>query len=285
MSYSTGTSNAKHHPYRIFVRTKQTKETFTTDEQVLAIVGYGMSAGLTAASLITMVDSATDGALIDTANQSYGLDNDDANGVLDLDDLPLTGSAGDIIIINLADNSGDTAAKIVTITDDDDVDTVLKVIGDYAAFVSNGTKWSWLCTHYEAIDTNSITHSEAELTTTFVEIGACREKPTMEGSEGEEFMANWGDSYTISEILEVNFSDVQVNLANYTFLRLLRDYNTGKTDFAYVDVDSPGVAAFAYELIIKPLPKFVGNDLNEISVSAKKEVPDIDVNFEIHNEV
>ena len=284
MSYTVGKSHAKKHPYRIFVRSGQTKETFTTDEQVLAIVGYGMSAGLTAASLITMVDSATDGALIDTVNQSYGLDNDDADGELYLDDLPLTGSAGDIIIINLADNSGDTVAKIVTITDDDNVDTILTVIGDYAVFVSDGSKWSWLATHLEAIDTNSVVNTEADLITTFKEIGACKEKPSITGSEGEEFMSNTADSITISENLEVAIEDTQVNALNYAYLRSLVLANNGQVDFAFVDTESVGESAFVYDMIIKALPLFVGNDLNVMSITAKKEAGNLDNHFALHNE-
>ena len=281
MSYTVGKSHAKKHPYRIFVRSGQTKETFTTDEQILAIVGYGMSAGL------PNVDVTTDGddeASITDTNKSYSLSTDGENGEVNfsIDPTLPAATAEDIIIIYLADN--ETGSYTVDVIDGNLVSVTLSVIGDYVGLVYRGAKWVWFCTYFKAIDAGSVEHTIANQITTFHEIGACKEKPSITGSEGEEFMSNTADSITISENLEVAIEDTQVNALNYAYLRSLVLANNGQVDFAFVDTESVGESTFVYDMIIKALPLFVGNDLNVMSITAKKEAGNLDNHFALHNE-
>ena len=111
----------------------------------------------------------------------------------------------------------------------------------------------------------------------FGKLGALDEKPTLEGSEGEELNIASCDSITIAEMIEGSFNQIEVTKGNYDALRGLAA--NGYVDILYFDADYPAVTVGARKVRLKVFPKISGNDLNRIEMTFKKDVPDLDDYF------
>lgn len=116
----------------------------------------------------------------------------------------------------------------------------------------------------------------------FGRIGAVEEKPYIKGSEGEEINLASCDAHTISEVMEGMFNNIEFTKGNYEALRALM--KNGEVDVLFYDnssTDTKAVSIGARKVNLKVFPNAVGNDLNKIEISFKKEAGDIDDYFGI----
>jgi len=268
MSYTYGKGAIKKHCYDVFVRTHPTDDQITNfsyaprgsefdnyyqlfalaqlKDKMLAEIDIAWTDGDEGHKVLQKdawynIDTSGGAITIDfdsvVADQVIG-ESGDGTGTNAVQYEPVRhGQVGNIIVFELTD-----ATNALTITDSYTTSTVLENVGDIAVFICDDSN-TWIDDATVAgfdewklwffLKEGSLGSPECHY---YTKIGAIETSPTIKTSEGDTVALGDCTDKILSELIEVEVSDLEVTKDNFDFLRGI-DFNETNIDIVFIDAD------------------------------------------------
>jgi len=270
-TFTFGMTNVSKKNYGVFVR-KNTSIIDYTDK-------IELEGDLGLLSTQATFDDTEDGSNLTVYNVNYNLDDDasSGDGTIDLSDVAVAGSDGDIMVFTLVDNNaspkepGTASTHTFTITDGGTPTvTDLNIIGQRIMF--KRTSGSWL--FYRMINSTGLQSAN------WLRIGSCEAGPKITVEDGEEIKLATGDDHLLSETVTVEIKDLNFSADNYEWARGIHQEDI---DLILYDKNNYDYVHGLYGFPSRILPSIEGNSLNRINVTGKTEEENIDDIYKVHS--